>query len=102
MKIIKFLSEEIENELQIAECYAKKAIEQRDEYPSMSVILYNLSIGNLQRVNKLHAQVVKIIKDYRQQEGDPPASMMTIYEYIHDRQIDKTMGIKKLQEMFKE
>lgn len=102
MKIIKFLSEEIEKELQIAECYAKKAIEQKSEFPNTSVILYNLSIGSLERVSKLHGQAVRIIKNYRQQVGEPPAAMMAIYEYLHDKQIEKTMGIKNLQEMFKE
>ena len=101
MKIIKLLSEKIQDELDCAECYMKKAIQQKEEFPEVAQVFYTLSVGNMDRIDKLHTQVVSIIKEYRTKNGQPPAPMMAIYNYLHQRHIDKTIGIKKLQEMFK-
>ena len=44
MKIIKCLSEDIECELDIAEDYAKKAIEYQIDYPEQSKLYYSKSL----------------------------------------------------------
>ena len=101
MKIIKILSEKIEDELNCAECYIKLAVQQKEDHPKAAQIFYNLSIGNMERMDKLHDQVASMIKEYRADKGEPPAPMMAIYNYLHERHIDKAVGIKKLQEIFK-
>lgn len=63
----------------------------------MSQVFYNLSIDNMDRIDKLHNQVVSIIKEYRNKEGEPPAPMMAIYNYMHERHINKAIAIKSLQ-----
>ena len=101
MKIIKILSQKIEQELDCAEDYAKMAIQYKDEFPQVARAFYDLSIIRMDNIKTLHDRVVALINDYKSKEGEPPAPMMAIYNYMHDRQINKSVGVKKLQEMFK-
>lgn len=101
MKIIKLISEKIEDELNCAEEYAKLAIKEKDQYPEVAKTFYDLSLIRMQNIKSLHDRVVTIINNYRATQGDPPAPMMAIYDYLHERQIDQSMGVKKLQQMFK-
>lgn len=101
MKIIKKIFEKIEKELDCSEDYIRIALDCKDDFPQASQILYGLSLNNLDRLEKLHTQIVAIIKKYRQTKGEPPQSMMAVYKFLHERQIDKTLKIKKLQDMFR-
>ena len=102
MKIIKQLSELIESELDDAEYLIKKAVEYRDDYPNLSNDFYNWSIDKNTQIKTLHDTIVRIIKNYKDTEGDPPAPMMAIYNYIHERHIEKMTAIKSLQTIYKE
>jgi hypothetical protein len=50
----------------------------------------------------LHDEVVKLIKAHRESHGDPPPAMMAIYEWQHNRQIEKMKEVKILQNQFRE
>ena len=102
MKLIQKLSEEIEDELKGAKCYIKFALELKSEYPDVAKTLYNISLQEMEHVKMLHDSVVDVIKDYREEHGDPPADMLAVYEYLHKQQIDKSAHVKILQTMFKE
>lgn len=53
-------------------------------------------------VNLLHDQVARIIKDWKAKTGEePPASMQAVWDYEHQRSIDKVAKIKALLEMYK-
>lgn len=102
MKIIQKLCDEINDELNGAECYIKMALEYKSEYPDLSKTLYNISTQEMEHVKMLHDCVIDIIKDYREEHGEPPADMMAVYEYVHKGQIEKSAHIKTLQTMYKE
>ena len=102
MKVIQRLAEEIEDELKGAKCYIKMALEYKSEYPDLSKTLYNIATQEMEHVKMLHDCVVDIIKDYREEHGEPPADMLAVYEYVHKQQIDKSAYIKTLQTMYKE
>ena len=100
MKIIKCLSEKIEDELIAAESYVKKAIEYKEEFPEISKVFYNISVTHMELIKNLHDQVVDLIAAYRKDNGEPPAPMMAIYDYMHERQINQAAGIKNLQDLY--
>lgn len=102
MKIIKILSEKIREEICDAKAYVKMAIEYKDEYPDLSRTLYNLSMQEMDHKNVLHNEATEIIKRYRETNGEPPADMMAVYDYLHKEQIEKALEVKTLQTMYKE
>ena len=102
MKIIKTLSEKIEEEVCDAKAYAKLAIEYKEEHPELARDLYNLSMQEMDHMNILHNDVTELIRKYRETNGEPPADMMAVYDYLHKKQIDKTLEVKTLQAMYKE
>ena len=102
MKVIKVLSSKISEEICDAKAYAQLSIEYKDEYPELSRTLYNLSTQEMEHMSKLHAEVTEIIRRYRETNGEPPADMMAVYDYLHKEQIEKALEVKTLQNMYKE
>jgi ferritin len=102
MKVIKVLSEKISEEIHDARAYAQLAIEYKEEYPDLSRNLYNLSLQEMDHMNVLHNEVTGIIKRYRDTNGEPPADMLAVYDYLHKEQIQKALEVKVMQNMYKE
>jgi len=102
MKIIETLSHKIEEELCDAKSYVTMAMEYKEEYPELSRTLYNISTQEMEHMNLLHGEVTQIIKRYRETQGEPPADMMAVYDYLHKKQIEKSLEVKTLQTMYKE
>lgn len=94
MKIIEKLSDMIEEEISDAWKYARCYQQYREEEPELARTFSQLSLEELTHVDRLHAQVVRLIKDYRDKNGDPPEHMMFIYNYLHDRHIQKVTEIR--------
>ena len=102
MKIIQKLSEKISEEIHDAKCYAKMALEYREQYPDLARTLYEISTEEMGHMSRLHAAVANIIADYRKTNGEPPAAMLAVYDYLHKQQIDAAAEVKAMQSMFKE
>ena len=102
MKLIERLSDKIEEEIWDAKNYVKMAIEVKEEYPELSRTLYNISTQEMEHMNLLHGEVTQIIKRYRETQGEPPADMMAVYNYLHKKQIGMSLDVKTLQSMYKE
>lgn len=102
MTIIKRISEMIAEELEGAEHYAKCALKYRDEHPTLAKTMYDISTDEMRHVDLLHAEVVRIIKAYRERSGEPPAAMMAVYEYLHDKQIDEANEVRMYQAQYRE
>jgi hypothetical protein len=101
MKVIKLLEELIEEEIHDVKKYAKLAIEYKEENPGLAQVFYNLSVQEDAHQANLHSEVVKIIEEHRRMHGEPPASMMAVYEYVHKKHIDKLAEARTYQEMYK-
>ena len=100
MKIIKILSKKIEEEICDAKDYAKMAIKYKEEHPELSRTLYNISLQEMEHMNLLHKEVTEIIRKYRETNGEPPADMLAVYNYLHEEQIEKAAEVKSLQSMY--
>lgn len=101
MQIIKELEELIEDEIHSVKHYAKMAAELKDEYPSLAQTLFSISTQEETHQAALHAEVVKIIENHRKTKGEPPATMMAVYEYVHNRHVEKMAEAKRYQDMYK-
>ena len=101
MKIIRCLSEKIEDELNDADEYIDLAMRWKTEEPETAQVFYELSLEEMNHVDKLHKEVTEVIEDYRKEHGEPPKDMMTLYDYLHEKHIGKAPQIRVKQGMFK-
>ena len=100
MEIIKCLSEDIEETLDAAEHEIKKAIKYKLEHPVASRALYSKSITLMDSIKLLHDAVVALIEGYKKEKGEPPAPMMAIYNYMHEKHMNQAAMIKNLQDLY--
>lgn len=101
MKTMKLLMERIDDELQDACDYAKLALEYRDSEPELAVLFSRLSEEEMTHMNLLHGAAVEQIESVQRQGGTVPEAMSAVYEYLHERQIDKAESVKRYQAMFR-
>lgn len=101
MKVIKCLSEDIEHELDLAEDYIKRAVKYQMDYPVAAKAYYNQSVNKMNVIKDLHDAVVSLINSYKTEKGEPPAPMMAIYDYMHERQMSQAAAIKNMQDLYK-
>ena len=100
MIVIKCLSENIEATLDAAEDNIKKAIQFKLDYPIAAKAFYDYSITLMNSIKGQHDAVVALIEGYRKEKGEPPAPMMAIYNYMHERQMQQAAAVKSLQDMY--
>lgn len=101
MLIIKKLCKMIKEEISDAEKYANCALKYKDDDKTLAETFYTLANNELQHMDLLHAQVVRLINDYRSKKGEPPEAMQAVYDYVHEGQIDDVKEIKVLLAMYK-
>ena len=67
-----------------------------DEDKELSTMYKQLAEVELGHVDKLHAQVVRIIKAYRDAGNEPPVAMLAVWEWEHEKMIDNASRIKAM------
>ena len=101
MKLIKELEELIEDEIHDVKKYAKMAAALKAEHPSLAQTLYTISTQEDTHQAAIHGEVVKIIEEHRRTHGDPPATMMAVYDYLHKKAIDELTEARMYQDVYK-
>ena len=101
MKLIQKLSEMVDEEIGDAHKYVKCALKFKDTHPNLSKVFFDLSVAEMQHMTILHTEVAKLIEKYRQEKGEPPEGMKALYDYLHQKQIDKAAEVKTLQGMYR-
>ena len=102
MKIIKCLSEKIEEELKDADAYIRLAMDWKEKDAEAANLFYELSKEEMGHVDRLHQLVKAEIDEYRRTEGDPPEGMMGLYNYLHEKHIAEAMNVKVKQGLYQE
>ena len=102
MKIIKELEELIEDEIEDVKKYAEMAVALKREHPELAQVLYTISTQEESHQAALHTEAVKIIEAYRRTNGEPPAAMKAVYDFMHKRHIENLIEAQRYQDMYKE
>ena len=102
MKVIRDTSEIIEDAIEHAEDYGKAAIEWKEEFPEISRALIAFSDSVMSNVSALHSAIAKVITEYRRENGEPPAPMMAVYDYLHKNHIENASRVRAMQQMYKD
>lgn len=101
MKLIKDLSEMIEEEISDAEKYARCALRHKEDRPALADTFYKLSNEEIGHANLLHTQIVSVIEEYRKANGNPPDVMLTLYEIYHEKYIMGVATVKGILALYK-
>lgn len=101
MKLIEKLSAMVDEEIDDAMKYAKCAIKYKDERPALAKTFYDLSGEEMRHMTMLHAEVEAVIQKYRQEKGEPPEGMKSLYNYLHEKQIERAADVRRLQDMYR-
>lgn len=101
MKVIKCLVEDIREELEGAEHYAKLATQYRDEDRELADVYAKLANVELDHVDALHGQAVRIIKTWKSAGNEVPASMQAVWDWEHGKMVDTTARIKTMLTMYR-
>lgn len=101
MKLIEKLSAMVDEEIEDATKYAKFAVKYKDDHPALAKTFYDLSGEEMRHMTMLHAEVEAVIQKYRQKHGEPPEGMKSLYNYLHEKQIERASDVRRLQDMYR-
>ena len=92
MKLVSLIDEEISG----AKEYIKLARREKGERPDLADAFADLAEAEMGHVKTLHAEAAKIIEEVRQRDGEPPSGMLAVYDYEHEKQIDRAEKVKRM------
>lgn len=81
--------------------YIKMASKYKSEYPQIANMYYEMSITEMTHVDKLHNAVVTLINEMKMKGVEVDPKMLAIYEYMHEKSVEKATKIKVMQEAYK-
>lgn len=101
MKIIEKLSDQLEEELKGADKYIECAMKYKDNDVLLAKMYADMSTDELKHVMNIHDSVVRLINEYKNGGEVVPPEMQAIYDYLHERHIEKFNEIKLKQTVYR-
>lgn len=98
MKTIAEIVEDIREELDSAERYAKKAAKHKGIDDRLSSMYATMASQELSHVDTLHTQAVRLIQDQKDSGKEIPDGMQPVWDWEHERMMDHVAKIKILLE----
>ena len=88
--------EDIREELDSAEHYAKKATQYKGMDDRLSSMYATMGTQELSHVDVLHEQAVRLIQAHRADGHEVPAGMQAVWDWEHSHMMDRVARIKVL------
>ena len=101
MELIKNLSDMVGDELEDAKKYAKCALKHKAENPALAKTFFDLSTDEMRHMSLLHDEIVEAIETYRKEHGEAPASMQAVYDYLHEKWIERAQEVRTYQNLYR-
>ena len=100
MKMIAEIVEDIREELEGAEHYAKKATQYKEQDRRLAGMYADLASQELSHVDALHTQAVRLIQDQKATSTEVPAGMQAVWDWEHKHMVDRVARIKILLDQY--
>lgn len=96
MKEIKTIAEQIRDELDVAEEYAKEAAKLKETRSSDASSYADMARQELGHAETLHKMAVRLIEKETADGATVPAAMQAVWDWEHDRMIDRVGKVKSI------
>lgn len=100
MKEIKWLAEQIREELDDAEKYTKAAFSYKEKDRDLGRVCTALAEEELNHANKLHGEATRIIKEKQAAGVEAPASMQAVWDWEHEHMIERVARIRHMLALY--
>lgn len=101
MKEIKLLVENIREEQNDAEKYAKLALLWKEKDQRLGDMFAQLAKEELTHSARLHEQAVRLIKEQTNAGIKPPEAMQAVWDWEHERMVEEEAEVRAMLEMYK-
>lgn len=101
MKILKDLIKKADDTLDEIEWYSEKALMYREDNKAVADIYNKIADMHVTIYDMLHKQMVDLIEQKKRDGHQPPAEMLAIWDYEHEKLIREFKEAKVLVEEYK-
>lgn len=101
MKVLKHLIEKADDTLEEVEWYAEKALHYKTEHKQLADVYNKIADMHIQIYDMLHKQMVELIDEHKRMGHNPPAEMLAIWEYEHEKLIEEFSEAKVMVDEYK-
>ena len=101
MKILKHLISKGDDTLDEIGWYAEKALMYKNEHKALADTYIKIAEIHLSVFDMLHKQMIELIEEHKRMGHTPPADMLAIWEYEHEKMIKELKEDKILIDEYK-
>ena len=101
MKILKELIEKSEDTLDEVEWYAEKAHILKADHRPLADVYIKIAEEHIGIYGMLHDKMVALIEEEKRKGANPPAAMLAIWEYEHEKLVKEMSEAKYMIDEYK-